>query len=51
MGLKEHIVFPEINYDQIDQMWGMDIIVCTTAKTDDEAAALLKRIPVPVHAS
>jgi large subunit ribosomal protein L5 len=37
MGLKEHIVFPEINYDQIDQMWGMDIIVCTTAKTDDEA--------------
>ena len=36
MGLKEHIVFPEINYDQIDQIWGMDIIVCTTAKTDEE---------------
>ena len=49
MGLKEHIVFPEINYDQIDQMWGMDIIVCTTAKTDDEARALLEGIPVPVH--
>src|SRR6266498_1069077 len=32
MGIKEHIVFPEINYDQIDQMWGMDIIVATTAK-------------------
>ena len=41
MGLKEHIVFPEINYDQIDQVWGMDIIVCTTAKTDAEAKALL----------
>jgi hypothetical protein len=37
MGIKEHIVFPEINYDKIDQIWGMDIIVCTTAKTDDEA--------------
>jgi large subunit ribosomal protein L5 len=36
MGIKEHIVFPEINYDKVDQMWGMDIIVCTTAKTDDE---------------
>ena len=47
MGLKEHIVFPEINYDQIDQMWGMDIIVCTTAKTDDEARALLKEFQFP----
>jgi large subunit ribosomal protein L5 len=47
MGLKEHIVFPEINYDEIDQMWGMDIIVCTTAKTDDEARALLKEIQFP----
>ena len=46
-GLKEHIVFPEINYDQIDQMWGMDIIVCTTAKTDDEARALLKAFNFP----
>ena len=43
MGLKEHIVFPEINYDQIDQIWGMDIIVTTTAKTDDEARELLRR--------
>jgi ribosomal protein L5 len=41
MGIKEHIVFPEINYDKVDQIWGMDIIVCTTAKTDDEARALL----------
>jgi len=47
MGLKEHIVFPEINYDQIDQVWGMDIIVCTTAKTDDEARELLKAFNFP----
>ena len=47
MGLKEHIVFPEINYDEIDQMWGMDIIVCTTAKSDDEARALLKEFQFP----
>ena len=47
MGLKEHIVFPEINYDQIDQMWGMDIIVCTTAKTDEEAKALLVEFKFP----
>jgi large subunit ribosomal protein L5 len=47
MGLKEHIVFPEINYDQIDQVWGMDIVICTTAKTDDEARALLKAFNFP----
>ncbi len=47
MGLKEHIVFPEINYDQIDQMWGMDIIVGTTAKTDDEARELLRQFQFP----
>ncbi|MET0181507.1 MAG: 50S ribosomal protein L5 [Caulobacterales bacterium] len=47
MGLKEHIVFPEINYDQIDQIWGMDIIVCTTARTNDEAKALLKEFDFP----
>ena len=47
MGLKEHIVFPEINYDEIDQMWGMDIVVCTTAKSDDEARALLKELQFP----
>ena len=46
-GLKEHIVFPEINYDQIDQMWGMDIVVCTTAKTDEEAKALLTEFKFP----
>ena len=47
MGLKEHIVFPEINYDKVDQMWGMDIIVCTTAQTDEEARALLKALNFP----
>jgi large subunit ribosomal protein L5 len=47
MGLKEHIVFPEIDYDKIDQMWGMDIIICTTAKTDDEARTLLRHFNMP----
>lgn len=47
MGVKEHIIFPEINYDKVDQVWGMDIIVCTTAKTDDEARALLKAFNFP----
>jgi Ribosomal protein L5 len=47
MGVKEHIVFPEISYDKVDQVWGMDIIVCTTAKTDDEARALLKAFNFP----
>ena len=47
MGLREQIVFPEINYDQIEQVWGMDIIVCTTAETDDEARALLKAFNFP----
>jgi len=47
MGIKEHIVFPEINYDQVDQVWGMDVIVCTTAKTDDEARALLTALNFP----
>jgi large subunit ribosomal protein L5 len=50
MGLKEHLVFPEINYDEIDQIWGMDIIVCTTAKTDEEARALLKEFQFPFTA-
>jgi large subunit ribosomal protein L5 len=49
MGLKEHLVFPEINYDQIEQIWGMDIIVCTTAKSDQEAKALLKEFQFPFN--
>jgi large subunit ribosomal protein L5 len=47
LGLKEQIVFPEINYDKIDKVRGMDIIICTTAKTDDEARALLKAFNMP----
>ena len=47
LGIKEHIIFPEINYDEVDQVWGMDVIVCTTAKTDDEAKALLKALNFP----
>jgi large subunit ribosomal protein L5 len=52
MGLKEQIVFPEINYDQIDKVRGMDIIVTTTAKTDEEARELLRlfNFPFPVEA-
>ncbi len=47
LGMKEHIVFPEIDYDKVEQVWGMDIIVCTTAKTDAEARALLKHFNFP----
>jgi large subunit ribosomal protein L5 len=47
MGIKEHIVFPEIDYDKVDQIWGMDVIVCTTAQNDDEARALLKQFNFP----
>jgi len=47
MGIKEHIIFPEIAYDQIEQVWGMDIVVCTTAASDDEARALLKAFNFP----
>jgi large subunit ribosomal protein L5 len=47
MGVKEHIVFPEINYDKVDQIWGMDIIVCTTAATDAEARELLRLFNFP----
>jgi large subunit ribosomal protein L5 len=47
MGLKEHIVFPEINYDNIETVWGMDIIVCTTARTNEEAKALLTEFGFP----
>ena len=47
MGLKEHIVFPEIDYDKVDEIWGMDIIVCTTAPNDDEARELLRLMNFP----
>ena len=50
LGLKEQIVFPEINYDQIDKVRGMDIIICTSAATDEEARALLRHFNLPFPA-
>jgi large subunit ribosomal protein L5 len=47
MGLREQILFPEIDYDQVDRLRGMDITFCTTAKTDEEALALLKAMGMP----
>ncbi|UOA28306.1 50S ribosomal protein L5 [Pseudosulfitobacter sp. DSM 107133] len=49
MGMKEHIVFPEINFDKVDETWGMDIVIATTAKTDAEAKALLKAFNMPFN--
>jgi len=46
-GLKEHLIFPEIDYDKIDRVWGFDVVVCTTADTDDEARALLQAFNFP----
>jgi large subunit ribosomal protein L5 len=51
MGIKEHLIFPEIDYDKIEKIWGMDIIVCTSAKTDDEARALLDAFNFPFRKS
>lgn len=47
MGMKEHIVFPEIDYDKVDQIRGLDIVICTSAKTDEEAKELLKHFKMP----
>jgi large subunit ribosomal protein L5 len=47
LGLKEQIVFPEIDYDKVDAVRGMDIVICTTAKTDAEAKALLRHFNMP----
>ncbi len=49
MGMKEHIVFPEIDFDKVDENWGMDIVIATTAKTDDEAKAMLKLFNMPFN--
>jgi large subunit ribosomal protein L5 len=50
MGMREHIVFPEINFDKVDEVWGMDIIITTTAQTDAEAKSLLKQFNMPFTA-
>ncbi len=47
LGLKEHIVFPEIEYDTVDSIWGLDIVICTSAKNDEEACALLREFNFP----
>lgn len=47
LGIKEHIIFPEISYDKVDKIRGMDIIVCTSAKTDEEARELLRLFKMP----
>ena len=47
LGVKEHLIFPEIDYDKIDRIWGLDVVVCTTAKTDAEALALLSLFNFP----
>ena len=49
-GLKEHIVFPEIDFDKVDEAWGMDIVITTTAETDAEAKSLLKHFNMPFSA-
>jgi len=49
MGIKEHIVFPEVDFDKVDEVWGMDVIICTTAGTDAEAKALLKLFNMPFN--
>lgn len=49
MGLKEHLIFPEIDFDKVDETWGMDIIMVTTANTDAEAKALLKQFNMPFN--
>ncbi|MGH6903016.1 MAG: 50S ribosomal protein L5 [Geminicoccaceae bacterium] len=47
LGLKEQIIFPEINYDDVDEIRGMDVVICTTAPNDEEARALLEQFDVP----
>jgi large subunit ribosomal protein L5 len=47
VGIKEHIIFPEIDYDKIDRVWGMDVVICTTAKTNEEARALIAAFNFP----
>ena len=49
MGLKEHIVFPEVDFDKVDEIWGLDIIICTSATTDIEAKSLLKKFNMPFN--
>ncbi len=47
MGIKEHIIFPEIDYDKIDRVWGLDVVICTSARSDEEARALIEAFNFP----
>lgn len=47
LGIREHIVFPEVDYDKIEEVWGLDVVICTTAPTDAEALALLSAFNFP----
>jgi large subunit ribosomal protein L5 len=47
LGIKEHIIFPEVDYDKVEQVLGLDVVICTTAETDDEARALLRGLNFP----
>ena len=49
LGIKEQIIFPEINYDRVDQIRGMDVVICTTANTDEEARELLREFDMPFN--
>ena len=49
LGIKEQFIFPEIEYDKIDKIRGMDVVICTTAKTDEEAKELLTLLGAPFH--
>ena len=49
MGIKEHIVFPEINFDKVDEVWGIDVVIATSAQSDAEAKALLKHFNMPFN--
>ena len=49
MGIKEQLIFPEIEYDKVDAIRGMDIVICTTAKTDEEAKELLTMVGAPFY--
>jgi len=49
LGIKEHIVFPEIDFDKVDTIWGLDIIICTSANSDEEARELLREFNMPFY--
>jgi large subunit ribosomal protein L5 len=49
LGIKEHIIFPEVNFDKVDKVRGMDVVICTTAKNKEQAFALLKEFNMPIR--